>query len=115
VGRRAPVDGRGCFRIVPIFQTTRYRLGWQVQPDFSVVRGQSVRVHRTSWSGGHFRLTAMSVAAWTKGTITRRDLYRYNVGSLRHILSLASFRFFEGKPTENVRQPTSSSFALSFT
>jgi hypothetical protein len=33
------VDGEGCFS-VPIFRNRTSRLGWQVQPEFSVVQGE---------------------------------------------------------------------------
>src|SRR4029079_2654609 len=41
------VDGEGCFS-VPIFRNRTCRLGWQVQPEFTVVQGaRSVSVlHR---------------------------------------------------------------------
>ena len=32
------VDGEGCFS-VPIFRNRTCRLGWQVQPEFTVVQG----------------------------------------------------------------------------
>ena len=40
------VDGEGCFS-VPIFRNRTCRLGWQVQPEFTVVQGaRSVHVLR---------------------------------------------------------------------
>jgi LAGLIDADG endonuclease len=36
------VDGEGCFS-VPIFRRSSMRLGWQVQPQFRVVQGESSR------------------------------------------------------------------------
>ncbi len=36
------VDGEGCFS-APIFRQRSMRLGWQVQPQFTVVQGQSSR------------------------------------------------------------------------
>lgn len=36
------VDGEGCFSC-PIFQNSKTKLGWQVQPSFVVVQGESSR------------------------------------------------------------------------
>ncbi len=87
------VDGEGCFS-VPIFRNHTCRLGWQVQPDFSVVQGaKSVQVlHELEryFECGH-------VGRNGRRDNHREDLYRYNVRSLRDLVSRI-VPFFEAHP-----------------
>ena len=71
------VDGEGCFS-VPIFKNRSCRIGWQVQPEFSVVQGaRSVQVlHELErfFACGH-------VGRNSRHDNHREDLYRYSVRS----------------------------------
>ncbi len=87
------VDGEGCFS-VPIFKNRTCGLGWQVQPEFSVVQGEKSvdALHRlkqyfgcgyVGWNGRHDN--------------HREDLYRFNVRSISD-LSGCIVPFFKANP-----------------
>jgi hypothetical protein len=93
------VDGEGCFS-VPIFRNRSCRLGWQVQPDFSVVQGaRSVQVlHDLErfFGCGHVGRNA-------RHDDHREDLYRYSVRSLGDLVETI-VPFFEAHPLRTAKR-----------
>ncbi len=93
------VDGEGCFS-VPIFRNHSCRLGWQVQPDFSVVQGaRSVHVlHELErfFECGHVGRNA-------RHDDHREDLYRYSVRSLGDLIGTI-VPFFEAHPLRSAKR-----------
>jgi hypothetical protein len=100
------VDGEGCFSI-PIFRNGSTKLGWQVQPAFAVVQGESSRC----------ALDAM-VPFFGCGRISvnrrkdnhREDLYRYYVsrfGDLRDVI----VPFFQANPLRTSKRDNFDKFA----
>jgi hypothetical protein len=93
------VDGEGCFS-VPIFRNHSCRLGWQVQPDFSVVQGgRSVHVlHELErfFECGHVGRNA-------RHDDHREDLYRYSVRSIGDLIATI-VPFFEAHPLRTVKR-----------
>src|SRR3984957_4204356 len=87
------VDGEGCFS-VPIFRNPSCRLGWQVQPSFTVVQGErSVQVlHRLK-----LVFDCGSVGRDARRDNHREDVWRYVVRSLSD-LSTRIIPFFEEHP-----------------
>jgi LAGLIDADG endonuclease len=87
------VDGEGCFS-VPIFRNRSSRLGWQVQPSFSVVQGaRSVdALHLLERYFG-----CGTVVRNARHDDHRQDMWRYGV---RRLADLASriIPFFEENP-----------------
>jgi hypothetical protein len=87
------VDGEGCFS-VPIFRNHTSRLGWQVQPTFTVVQGER--------SVDALHLLERFFKCGQVGRHARRDnhhelLCRYTVRKLSD-LSLLIIPFFEEHP-----------------
>ena len=80
------VDGEGCFS-VPIFRNRTCRMGWQVQPEFSVV--QSARSVEVLYLLKEF-FGCGSVVRNGRHDDHRSDLYRYGVkswdGLVNHIV-----------------------------
>jgi hypothetical protein len=93
------VDGEGCFS-VPIFRNRSCRLGWQVQPDFSVVQERGACMSCTSWSGssncGHVGRNA-------RHDDHREDLYRYSVRSFGDLIATI-VPFFEAHPLRTAKR-----------
>ena len=100
------VDGEGCFS-VPIFRNQSCRLGWQVQPDFSVVQGaKSVHVlHELErfFECGHVGRNA-------RHDDYREDLYRHSVRSLGDLIGTI-VRFFEAHPLRTAKRDEFARFA----
>src|SRR5437764_9583354 len=92
------VDGEGCFS-VPIFRNRTCRLGWQVQPEFTVVQGaRSVSVlHRLKDFFG-----CGSVGRNGRHDNHREDLFRFRVSSLTGITG-AIVPFFEANPLRTAK------------
>ncbi len=100
------VDGEGCFS-VPIFRNRTCRLGWQVQPDFSVVQGaRSVHVlHelKAFFDCGH-------VGRNSRHDDHRLDLYRYSVRSIGDLIAVI-VPFFEAYPLRTAKHDEFMRFA----
>ena len=100
------VDGEGCFS-VPIFRNRTCRLGWQVQPEFSVVQGaRSADVLddlRRFFGCGH-------VSRNVRHDDHRDDMVRFGVRSLGD-LRLRILPFFEAHPLRTVKRREFRSFA----
>jgi hypothetical protein len=100
------VDGEGCFSC-PVFRNRSMRLGWQVQPSFTVVQGASSRDV----------LEAMvpffgcgNVYVNRRKDNHREDLYRFHVskfGDLRDII----VPFFEQNPLRTAKRDNFAKFA----
>ena len=92
------VDGEGCFS-VPIFRNRTCRLGWQVQPEFTVVQGaKSVHVLRDLkrfFGCGH-------VGRNGRHDNHREDLYRFNVRSRTDLVDRV-LPFFEVHPLRTAK------------
>src|SRR3954471_11109241 len=92
------VDGEGCFS-VPIFRNRTCRLGWQVQPEFTVSQGaRSVhtlhdlkRFFGCGWVGRNGRRDNH-----------REDMYRYRI-SKRADLRRSVIPFFEANPLRTAK------------
>jgi hypothetical protein len=93
------VDGEGCFS-VPIFRNPSTRLGWQVQPTFSVVQGgRSVHVlHELERFFG-----CGKVCLNRRHDDHREDLYRYEVRKLGD-LERRIIPFFEEHPLRTAKR-----------
>ncbi|MEA2902041.1 MAG: hypothetical protein QOH36_1928 [Actinomycetota bacterium] len=100
------VDGEGCFS-VPIFRNPTCRLGWQVQPEFTVVQGErSVQVlHELKSFFGCGR-----VGRNGRHDNHREDLYRYNVRSLDDLV-IRIIPFFEAYPLRTAKRDEFGRFA----
>lgn len=100
------VDGEGCFS-VPIFRNRTCRLGWQVQPSFTVVQGgRSVQVlHELErfFACGH-------VGRNGRHDNHREDLYRYTVRSLGDLVRRI-VPFFEANPLRTAKSDEFDRFA----
>jgi hypothetical protein len=101
------VDGEGCFS-VPVFRNRTCRLGWQVQPDFTVVQGaRSVQVlHELNafFGCGH-------VGRNVRHDNHREDLFRFSVRSLRDLVDTV-VPFFEAHPLRTAKRDEFASFAI---
>jgi len=100
------VDGEGCFS-VPIFRNRTCRLGWQVQPEFTVVQGaRSVQVlHELECFFG-----CGSVDVNGRHDNHREDLWRYHVRRLAD-LSARIIPFFEANPLRTAKRGDFTAFA----
>ncbi len=100
------VDGEGCFS-VPIFRNKTCKLGWQVQPEFSVVQGvKSVDVlhlMKCFFGCGH-------VGRNGRHDNHREDLYRFNVRSIGE-LSGRITPFFKVNPLRTAKREDFSKFS----
>jgi len=87
------VDGEGCFS-VPIFRNRSSRVGWQVQPSFSVVQGARSlgALHRMERFFG-----CGSVVRNARHDDHREDVWRYGVRRLTD-LECRIIPFFEEHP-----------------
>ena len=100
------VDGEGCFSC-PVFQNRTMTLGWQVQPAFVVVQGESSRgvleeMARFFGCG--------NVYANRRHDNHREDLFRYNVsrfGDLRDVI----VPFFLENPLRTAKRDNFAKFA----
>jgi len=100
------VDGEGCFS-VPIFRNRTCRLGWQVQPEFTVVQGaRSVQVlyllERFFGCG--------SVDVNGRHDNHREDVWRFHVRRLAD-LSERIIPFFEANPLTTAKAGDFAGFA----
>ena len=100
------VDGEGCFS-VPIFRNQACRLGWQVQPEFTVVQGvRSVQVLHT---------LERFFGCGTVGVDRRRDNHREDLARFRVTrlddLSGHIVPFFEAHPLRTAKQESFVAFA----
>jgi LAGLIDADG endonuclease len=92
------VDGEGCFS-VPIFRNRTCRLGWQVQPEFTVVQGErSVRVLH----GLKDFFGCGGVGVNRRHDNHREDLWRFNVRALPD-LKRRIIPFFEANPLRTAK------------
>jgi hypothetical protein len=100
------VDGEGCFS-VPIFRNRSCRLGWQVQPEFSVVQGfRSVHVlHALERFFG-----CGSVDVNGRHDNHREDVWRYHVRRLSD-LSNRVVPFFKANPLRTAKAGDFAGFA----
>src|SRR3954451_11999166 len=92
------VDGEGCFS-VPIFRNRTCRLGWQVQPEFTVVQGArsvSVLDRLKDFFG------CGAVGRNGRHDNHREDLYRYRVSSLADLAD-EIIPFFEANPLRTAK------------
>jgi hypothetical protein len=92
------VDGEGCFS-VPIFKNRTCRLGWQAQPEFTVVQGErsvSVLEDLKRFFG------CGSVGVNRRHDNHREDLARFRVSS-RGDLSRRILPFFEANPLRTAK------------
>jgi hypothetical protein len=100
------VDGEGCFS-VPIFRNRTCRLGWQVQPEFTVVQGarsvQVLRALKRFFGCG-------SVDVNVRHDNHRENLWRYHVRRLAD-LSSRIIPFFEANPLLTAKQRDFMAFA----
>jgi hypothetical protein len=92
------VDGEGCFS-VPIFRNRTCRLGWQVQPEFTVVQGErSVHVlHELKDFFG-----CGNVGLNRRHDNHREDLWRFNVRALPDLVNRI-IPFFEANPLRTAK------------
>jgi len=92
------VDGEGCFS-VPVFRNRTCRLGWQVQPEFTVVQGaRSVSVL--------YRLKDVfgcgAVGCNGRHDNHREDFYRFRVSSHADLVA-EIIPFFEANPLRTAK------------
>ena len=101
------VDGEGCFS-APIFKNRASRLGWQVQPEFSVVQGEkSIDVlHRLKQYFGYGY-----VGRNGRHDNHKEDLYRFNVRS-RSDLSVCIIPFFKANPLVTAKREDFEKFSM---
>jgi len=100
------VDGEGCFSC-PIFRNGSMRLGWQVQPSFTVVQGES---SRSVLEGMVQYLGCGKVYVNRRNDNHREDLWRYHVsrfGDLRDVI----IPFFERNPLRTAKRENFAKFA----
>ena len=100
------VDGEGCFS-VPIFRNSTCRLGWQVQPEFTVVQGaRSVHVlHELKEFFGCGR-----VGRNGRHDNHREDLFHFRIRSLGdHVGRVVPF--FEANPLRTAKREDFEVFA----
>ena len=100
------VDGEGCFS-VPIFRNATCRLGWQVQPTFTVVQGErSVQVlHQLKEFFG-----CGSVGRNGRHDNHREDVWRFCVRKLSDLSELV-IPVFEDNPLRTAKRFDFSRFA----
>ena len=92
------VDGEGCFS-VPIFSCRSCRLGWQVQPDFTVAQGaRSVRVLYEL--KGFFGCGNVSINR--RRDNHREHMYRFSVRRLSDLVTRI-IPFFEAYPLRTAK------------
>jgi hypothetical protein len=100
------VDGEGCFS-VPIFRNPTCRLGWQVQPSFTVVQGaRSVQVLHTLEQ--YFGCGKVGLNG--RHDNHREDLWRFCVRRLSD-LSSRIIPFFEANPLMTAKRTDFAQFA----
>jgi hypothetical protein len=100
------VDGEGCFS-VPIFRNRTCRLGWQVQPEFTVVQGaRSVGVLYLleSFFG------CGQVGRNVRHDNHREDLFHFRVRSLKQLVARV-VPFFEEHPLKTAKRDDFATFA----
>jgi hypothetical protein len=100
------VDGEGCFSC-PIFRNGSMKLGWQVQPSFTVVQVESSRDVLDSMAS-YFGCGKVYVNR--RHDNHREDLWRYHVskfGDLRDVI----VPFFERYPLRNAKRDNFAKFA----
>jgi LAGLIDADG endonuclease len=100
------VDGEGCFS-VPIFRNRTCRLGWQVQPEFTVVQG--ARSAKVLHGLEHF-FGCGSVNVNGRRDNHREHLWRYHVRRLSD-LSDRILPFFEAHPLRTAKSDDFIAFA----
>jgi len=100
------VDGEGCFS-VPIFRNRTCRLGWQVQPEFTVVQGaRSVQVlHLLKQFFG-----CGQVGRNGRHDNHREDLFHFRVRALRDQVDRV-VPFFEANPLRTAKRDDFVTFA----
>ena len=100
------VDGEGCFS-VPIFRNPTCRLGWQVQPSFTVVQGErSVQVlHALEQFFGRGK-----VGRNGRHDNHREDVWRFCVRALGDV-SVRVVPFFEEHPLVTAKSSDFAGFA----
>jgi hypothetical protein len=101
------VDGEGCFS-VPMQRCTSCRLGWQVQPDFTVVQGAR-SVHVLHELKQFFGCGGVNINR--RHDNHREHLYRFNVRRLRD-LSERIVPFFEEHPLRTAKAEEFDKFAV---
>jgi hypothetical protein len=100
------VDGEGCFSC-PIFRSPSMRLGWQVQPSFVVVQGESSRETLEAMRGF---FGCGRVYRNRRHDNHREDLFRYEVyrfGELRDVI----VPFFSTNPLRTSKRDNFEKFA----
>jgi hypothetical protein len=100
------VDGEGCFSC-PIFRNRSMKLGWQVQPCFTVVQGESS--HRVLEDMASF-FGCGNVYVNRRKDNHREDLFRYHVsrfGDLRDVI----VPFFEAHALRTAKRENFAKFA----
>ena len=100
------VDGEGCFSC-PIFRNGSMKLGWQVQPSFTVVQAESSRDVLDSMAS-YFGCGKVYVNR--RHDNHREDLWRYHVskfGDLRDVI----VPFFERYPLRTAKRDNFAKFA----
>jgi LAGLIDADG endonuclease len=100
------VDGEGCFSC-PLFRNAKSRLGWQLQPSFNVVQGQSSRdvleeLVRFFGCG--------KVYVNRRHDNHREDLCKYYVGRLADLRNVI-IPYFESNPLRTTKRQNFEKFA----
>ena len=101
------VDGEGCFS-VPIFRNRTCRLGWQVQPEFTVVQGDR-SVHVLHELKDFFGCGGVGVNR--RHDNHREDLWRFNVRALPDLVNRI-IPFFEANPLRTAKADELQKFAV---
>jgi hypothetical protein len=100
------VDGEGCFSC-PVFQNRTMSLGWQVQPAFVVVQGES---SRGVLEGMARFFGCGNVYANRRNDNHREDLFRYNVSRFRDLRDVI-VPFFLENPLRTAKRDNFAKFA----
>jgi hypothetical protein len=100
------VDGEGCFS-VPIFRNRTCRLGWQVQPEFTVVQGER-SVHVLHELKDFFGCGGVGLNR--RHDNHREDLWRFNVRAFPDLVSRI-IPFFEANPLRTAKADELQKFA----
>jgi hypothetical protein len=100
------VDGEGCFSC-PIFRNASMRLGWQVQPSFVVVQGES---SRKALEGMMAFFGCGRVYRNRRNDDHREDLLRYHVFRFTDLRDVI-VPFFERNPLRTAKRDNFAKFA----